>query len=69
MMKLKSISKDFYNKFGGAGIDILPYQIAFGLSLRLWNAPFSIAFRIYIFCFKFWGYIKLRNKNENNNSR
>jgi len=54
---MNGIDKDYHGKLGGIGIVIYPYQIAFGISLRYWNDPNSIAFRIYILWFKFWGYI------------
>ena len=31
---------------------IYPYQIAFGISLRIWDEPLSIVFRFYFLCFK-----------------
>lgn len=46
-------------RVGGIGLIILPYQFAIGVSIRKWCFPTSIAFRLYIGPFKFWGYIKI----------
>lgn len=44
---------------GGIGFTFLPYQIAVGVSLRVWHDPRSLAFRFYLGPAKVWGYVKL----------
>jgi len=70
---MRVFEKDYHNKFGGIGIVIYPYQIAFGVSFRFWKQPSgtifniytsAIAFRIYFLMFKLWGYITLKREKR-----
>lgn len=47
-----------YNKYWSFGVDILLYQLAFGVSIRIFE---GIGFRLYLGPLKFYGHVRLWN--------
>lgn len=60
----KSFQYDWSKDRGIIGVDILPYQLAIGLSLRYLKCLDSIMFRIYLGPFKLWGNIPVNLHKE-----
>ena len=59
---------DFDWDFLIGGVTFLPYQLAFGFSIRYWPSHFSPAIRLYLGPFKFWCYVvrkRYRKEKEN----
>jgi hypothetical protein len=60
----KAIQINHLTERWGIGLDIYPYQIAFGISLRLWSCMSAPAFRIYFLIFKIWGYYSFQTAKK-----
>jgi hypothetical protein len=58
----KAIQLNHLTNKWGIGLDIYPYQIAFGISLRFFESSFAL--RIYFFVFKIWGYYLINPQSK-----